>query len=143
MTKSEIAVENFNKYNCAQAVSSAYVEDFGIDVKTILRIAMPFGAGMGRLGETCGAVTGAYMVIGLKCWDMDITPNEKKELTYKKVQEFAEEFKKINNTTQCKELINCILTTEEGQKKFKDENLHQNVCAKAVKNAVEILEKIL
>jgi C_GCAxxG_C_C family probable redox protein len=31
-----------------------------------LKIASGFGGGMGRLAETCGAVTGAFMVLGLK-----------------------------------------------------------------------------
>ena len=67
MSNAEKAVTTFtNGYSCSQAVVSAYAEQFGLDHDTALRIAGGFGGGMGRRGEVCGALTGAFMVIGLK-----------------------------------------------------------------------------
>ena len=61
------AVDLFeNKYNCAQSVLTAFGPQFELEPEITLKIACGFGAGMGRLQETCGAVTGAFMVIGLK-----------------------------------------------------------------------------
>ncbi|MHC4258915.1 MAG: C-GCAxxG-C-C family protein, partial [Planctomycetota bacterium] len=51
--------------NCSQAVFSVYSEQMGLDNKTAAKIASGFGGGM-RMGETCGVVTGAFMVIGLE-----------------------------------------------------------------------------
>ena len=63
---SEKAAELFvNGCNCSQAVFGAFAEDCGIDFETALRLSSSFGGGMGRLRETCGAVTGMFMVAGL------------------------------------------------------------------------------
>ena len=51
--------------NCAQSLVSMYCEDFGLDRNLGLKVAMGFGSGMARTGNTCGAVTGAYMILGL------------------------------------------------------------------------------
>lgn len=60
------ARELFNDgYNCSQAVFGAFAEDAGLDMKTALRFASPFGGGMGRMREVCGGVSGMFMVLGL------------------------------------------------------------------------------
>ena len=65
--KSEQAVRKFRKgFNCSQAVLSVYAEEFGLCRETALKIACGYGGGMGRMALTCGAVTGAFMVIGLR-----------------------------------------------------------------------------
>lgn len=65
MEKSDIAVESFKKgFNCAQAVFSTYSEEFGIDEKTAKRISTAFGGGIVMQQQTCGAVSGAFMLIG-------------------------------------------------------------------------------
>lgn len=51
--------------NCAQAILSTYCEAFGLERNLALRLAQGFGGGMAHMGKTCGAVTGAYMVLGL------------------------------------------------------------------------------
>ncbi len=53
-------------FSCSQAVFSTFAEKIGLDKETALRISGPFGGGMARMGDTCGAVTGAFMAIGLK-----------------------------------------------------------------------------
>jgi C_GCAxxG_C_C family probable redox protein len=63
----ERATQCFSEgFNCSQAVLSAFGPEMGLDCETALRVAGMFGAGMGRMGNVCGAVTGAFMVIGLK-----------------------------------------------------------------------------
>jgi C_GCAxxG_C_C family probable redox protein len=67
MCNPNCAVKCFNNgFNCAQAVLSTYSEQLGVDKTTALKIAGSFGGGMGHIGETCGAVTGAFMLIELK-----------------------------------------------------------------------------
>ena len=53
-------------FNCSQTVFSWFVENLGLPKDRTLMIASGFGAGMGRTGRTCGTVTGAFMVLGLK-----------------------------------------------------------------------------
>ena len=65
-THSEKAAELFcSGCNCSQAVLGAFAEDCGMDFEAALRLSSSFGGGMGRLRETCGAVTGMFMVAGL------------------------------------------------------------------------------
>jgi hypothetical protein len=64
MTKIEQAVAYFKEgFSCSQAIVAAYAPSLGLDRDTALKIASGFGGGMGRLAETCGAVTGSFMVL--------------------------------------------------------------------------------
>lgn len=51
--------------NCAQAVLTAYADDLSFDNNLALSVSCGFGGGMGRLQQTCGAVTGSFMVLGI------------------------------------------------------------------------------
>jgi C_GCAxxG_C_C family probable redox protein len=144
MNKAQKAVHTFkNGFNCSQSVLSAFSMDYGLDDALALKISCGFGAGMGRLQETCGAVTGAYMVIGLKFGKSKKNEDNLKEKTYSLVKKFSEEFEKINKSTNCCKLLNCNLNSDEGRNIFKTMNLSKNICEKCVNDAVIILEKIL
>ncbi len=65
-SKEEIAVESFRSgLNCAQSVVAAYADEMSFDRNLALSISCGFGGGMGRLQETCGAATGAFMILGI------------------------------------------------------------------------------
>lgn len=100
------AVELFKSgYNCSQAVFGAYAEELGIDFDTAIKISSSFGGGMGRMREVCGALTGAFMVIGMLDGDYDAKDNKAKAEHYKIIQEFAEEFRIQNGSIICRELL--------------------------------------
>ena len=62
----DIAKELFLKgYNCSQSVLCAFSDVTGYDVDTSARMASSFGGGLGRLRQTCGAVSGAALVLGI------------------------------------------------------------------------------
>ena len=133
-SKAKEAVACFNEgFNCAQAVLTAYCEDFGLDRETALRLACGLGAGMGRLQETCGAVSGAYLVIGLKY-------GPEKEQTYAMVQEFARRFEAKNKTTSCRKLLGIDLLG--GDRRIASERVN-SICPQMVRDAIEILESLL
>ena len=142
--KEEKAIEYFKGgFNCAQAVLVVFAEENGLDQATALKIAGGFGAGMGRLQNTCGAVTGAFMAIGLKHGKtLGDEGNEKRDKCYAMVREFDSKFKEIFGTTSCSELLQCDLTTPEGSKYFTDNKLSEKVCQQCVREAVRIVEKI-
>lgn len=144
MSKVEQALSCFKEgFNCAQAICSVYGQDYGLDRKTALKVSCGFGAGMGCMADTCGAVTGAYMVIGAKYGRSDIADVPAKEKTYKLVREFSDKFKSRNGSTICKELLGIDMSTPEGMKAAQQKNIHGAVCPKFVKDAAEILEQIL
>ena len=98
---------------------------------------------MAHFGRTCGAVTGAYMVIGLK-YGMGINDNvEAKEKTYQVIREFSERFQKNYGSVLCKELLGCDINTPEGKVYFDQNELFEKKCFQYVKNAEEILELLL
>jgi C_GCAxxG_C_C family probable redox protein len=143
-SKSEEAVNCFlNSFNCAQAVFSTYSREHGLDRHTALKIATSFGGGMGHIGETCGAVTGAFMLIGLKHGKTDADDNAAKEKTYCLVREFAEKFKELHGSLNCTDLIGCDLTTHEGIQDALNRNLFRTVCCKYVRDSAQIVEKLL
>jgi C_GCAxxG_C_C family probable redox protein len=139
----ETAVSRFaDGFNCSQAVLSTYADDLGLDEETALRIAAGFGGGMGRMGETCGAVTGAMMVLGLKFGNTSPS-REAKDQMYARIREFAERFKTRNGSLACRDLLGCDISTAEGHKAAAERGLFTTVCPKLVRDAAEILEEML
>ncbi|MFX1239596.1 MAG: C-GCAxxG-C-C family protein [Promethearchaeota archaeon] len=144
MSRIEKAISNFEgNFNCAQSVLSAFSADYGINRETALKIATGFGGGMARFGRTCGAVSGAYMVIGLKYGMGKNEDVENKEKTNEVIRDFSKRFQKLHGSELCKELIGCDLSTSEGREYFYQNKLFEKKCLQYVKNAAEILEKLL
>jgi C_GCAxxG_C_C family probable redox protein len=139
MKKSQLAIENFKSMNCAQSVLLSHAEDLKLDRTTAIRVALGFGAGM-AMGETCGAVTGAYMVLGLKARFEGKTPLEIKTESKASVRRFNELFIAKNGSLQCKKLIGVDLFTPEGQTEAREKGLFALVCNKLVASSAEILE---
>lgn len=142
MGKAEDAVNLFETYNCAQSVLTAYAGDFGLSKETTLQIAVGFGAGMGRLQGTCGALSGAIAVLGLASGFKEKDTREKVAQVYAKVRRLVGDFTREKGTTNCKELLGCDLLTEEGQKCFADNNLRNN-CREYIKLCCDLLDKYL
>lgn len=130
-------------FSCSQAVFSAYADQFGLDAEIALRVSGAFGGGMGRMGATCGAVTGALMVIGLKYAKTKPEDDDSKERTYALVQQFADLFQQRNGSTLCKELLGYDLSTPEGRQQVEEKGISKTLCPHLVRSAVEILELIL
>jgi C_GCAxxG_C_C family probable redox protein len=144
MCNPNCAVKCFNNgFNCAQAVLSTYSEQFGVDKTTALKIAGSFGGGMGHIGETCGAVTGAFMLIGLKYGKVQKDDNAARERTYSLVKEFANQFKAIHGSVKCTELLGYDLSTTDGLRAASEANLWNTVCAKLVKDSAQIIEELI
>ncbi len=106
MTKGQRAKELFKEgYNCSQAVLGAFAEDLGLELSTAFKISAGFGGGMGRLREVCGAVTGMFMVLGMKYGYDDPNASDEKKALYKDVQALADKFKQENGSIVCRDLL--------------------------------------
>ncbi len=130
-------------FNCCQAVLSVYCEELGISREKAMKIATGFGAGMAYMGETCGAVTGAFMVFGLKHGRSKVDDTDARDKTYKLMQEFVKEFKSKNGFLKCKELLGEDISKPEGLKKAFDEDKFSTVCPKMVRDSASIVERLL
>ena len=144
MSRIEKAVSLFkDKFNCAQSILSSYGIQYGLDQDTALKLATGFGGGIARFGRTCGAVSGACMVIGLK-YGMGINKEiELKENTYQLIRKFSDRFQEINGSVICKELLGCDINTHEGKDYYIQNEFFEKKCLHYVKNAAEVLEEIL
>jgi C_GCAxxG_C_C family probable redox protein len=129
-------------FNCAQAILAAYGKQFGLERETALKLACGFGGGM-RADQTCGAVTGAFMVLGLKHGQTDAADRRPKEKTYELVRQFVEKFESRNGSVMCKELLGCDISTTEGMKAARARDLFVSFCPKMVRDSAEIVEQML
>jgi len=141
--KSEEAVKRFKKgFNCSQAVIGTFSEQFGLDCDKASKVATGFGGGM-RMGGTCGAVTGAFMVLGLKYGNSTAKDKEGKAKTYKQIEEYISRFKSRNNSVACREILGCDISTSEGMKEAQSKGLFSSTCPRMVQDAADILEEML
>jgi C_GCAxxG_C_C family probable redox protein len=144
MSEVEEAVSCFEEgFMCSQAVLSAYAGQFGMDREAALKVSAAFGGGMGRMGEVCGAVTGAFMVLGLKYGRTSIKDAKSHENITRLTRGFADKFKSVNGSIVCRELLGCDLGTPHGQKIFVEKKLRDTLCTKFVRDAAEIVEQLL
>lgn len=105
MTKKELAIAYHNqKYNCAQAVAMAFAEEAGIDKELLFKVCEGCGLGMGGMEGTCGAVTGAVILAGLKNSDGNYENPGTKAATYQLSREIVKQFREKNGTSICGEL---------------------------------------
>ncbi len=144
MNRTDKAISYFrNKFNCSQAVFTTFGLESGLNEDDCLKISCAFGGGMGRTQNTCGAVTGALMVLGLKYGKGINDPEEKKSFTYSKSREFFEEFIKLNGSINCLELLNGLdMNDPADHEKIMDLKLFDINCENYVMDAVRIVEQL-
>lgn len=92
-------------YNCAQSVFLAFEDRYDIERNTALKLSSSFGGGMGRLREVCGSVSGMFMAAGCIYGYESPKDYDGKKEHYERIQELAEEFRKINGSIICRELL--------------------------------------
>lgn len=134
MTVKELAKKNFEekKYNCCQAVICAYCEKYGIRDDDIFKMTEGYGSGMGGLKDTCGAVTGMFMALGMINSAGDKTdPRKTKAATYKDIREAAADFRE-----KCGSIYCCELKAVQDDKQAVS-------CEKCVETAAEYVDKYI
>jgi len=104
--KGALAKRNFEEgCNCSQAVLLAFAPECGLDRDTALRLAAPFGGGLGRLRELCGAVSGAGMALGLLHGYTDLSDKAAKQRHYRQVQRLGQRFREAHGHLRCGDLL--------------------------------------
>jgi C_GCAxxG_C_C family probable redox protein len=137
------AINSFRSgLNCAQSVIGTFSDQYGIDKDTALMLSCGFGAGMGRLQETCGAVTGSFMAISIHICKNVTGNKERKEQSYSLIREFDRRFKEIHGSCRCADLLKIDLKTPEGQHEFHDKKMNEEICEKCIADAVGIVEEM-
>lgn len=131
-------------YNCAQSVFAAYAEELGMDFETALKVSSSFGAGMGRLREVCGTVSGMFMVVGLALGYSTNANKDEKTGHYKRIQYLAAEFEKMNGSIICRELLGLDHKKDSPTPSDRTtEYYKKRPCKELVGDACKILDKYL
>lgn len=140
-TPADTAVAIFGQsFNCSQSVFSAFAVQYGLDKKTALKLASPFGGGVARRGEICGAVSGTLLVLGLV---HGADEPAGKDAIYRLSQEFMRLFEARHDTLICKELLTCDISSPEGWQMAKEAGKFTTVCPVLVRDAAEIVQTLL
>lgn len=143
------AVENFYEgFNCSQSVVAAFADMYGFTREQALHMAASFGAGIGRMRLTCGAVCGMFMLAGLEKCAVEGKDRASKSANYALVQKLAEEFKRRNGSITCLDLLNLRKAERSAVPAERTAAYYANrPCARMIESAariwVEYLEGIL
>lgn len=123
-------------YNCAQAVFSAFAEEAGLSNELALKMAAPFGGGMGRSGVTCGALSGGLLALGLR-YGTD-RPESKEEI-YRITREFIDQFRARHGAIACRALLGYDISTPEGLEAARQNNVFGTICPLIVEQTARAL----
>lgn len=130
-------------FNCAQSVFAAFADETGMDTETSLKLAAPFGGGIARLREVCGAVTGMAMALGIKYGYTDPTDAQGRLTHYALVQSLVKAFEKKNGSLICRELLGLDKSGNPISPSGMQSAPHSPLCAGLVENAAAILEEYI
>ncbi len=133
------AVDRF----CAQSVLSVYAERYGLDQATAMRIATGLGGGVGRMGGTCGTLTGAALVIGLELGPDKSGDQQAKDRTYEATRLLQERFIDKHGSNQCRDLLEKDLSRDAEYRQARDAGLFKTRCPGFVDTAVSVLDDII
>jgi C_GCAxxG_C_C family probable redox protein len=144
MENTEKALEYFSKnHSCSQSILCAFAPQLGLDYDLAFKISSALGGGMARQGKTCGAVSGALMVIGLKFRNSSPIDEDNRNLTYEKAQQFLTKFIELNGSQMCKDLVGYDISTDEGIQEADEKGIFEQKCPNFVKTSAEILNSLL
>ncbi|SDC06153.1 C-GCAxxG-C-C family protein [Williamwhitmania taraxaci] len=139
MTKEETinsALQYFDQgYACSQSILLAFAPSYNLDEHTAKLISSTFGAGMGRLRQTCGAVTGGFMVLGLAYGNTDPKDMTTKLAAYKRVRDLNRLVEDIHGTSNCYEL----LKKHASEAEVAERKHHKIICRKVIADAAGIV----
>jgi len=145
MNRRELAIENFKKgYNCTQAVILAFQDVLTIDASELCKIASPFGGGISRMRETCGAVSGMVLVLGNLIGYSTPELGEKKHELYKNTQEILKIFENKYGSLTCRVLLNLTDKHDDPKPSPRGHDFfNKRPCVELIGGAAEILDKYL
>ncbi len=131
-------------YNCAQSVAGAFAEECGLPRETMMRLISPFGGGMGRLREVCGAFSGLLSVLGMLYGYDDPAASEEKRVLYTDVQALAAQFRARNGSLICRELLGLRAGASDPTPSPRTPEYYRTRrCGDMVESAAEILEQYI
>lgn len=141
--KAEEILNQFSKgFDCSQVVMACSADDIGMNEESAKKVSASFGEGM-MCGETCGAVTGALMAIGMKYGHYMENHQNQKKMMVEKTVEFKEKFLQKYSSGMCKDLLGYNISVPEDREKIIEKGLLVNFCPKVIEDVLAILKEVL
>lgn len=139
---SDRAISYFSEgMNCCQSVLSAFHDRISMDEQQCIRMGAAFVGGMANTQGTCGAVTGALMVIGGYFYNP-----ERPEITVEIVNQYAQTFFNLfmdkYKHLNCRDLSGTDFSDAAAKEKAKAEGMYEN-CKELIKDSCFIVEEML
>ena len=129
-------------YNCAQSVFAPFANRFGLDEDLAMRIATPFGGGMGHAGQVCGAVSGALLAVGL-VEGISTYDKEAKDACYALAREFQARFRDLHGDVTCPGLLGLDIGVPAELAKVRELDLFHTRCPNYVGDAARLVGEML
>jgi C_GCAxxG_C_C family probable redox protein len=128
--------------DCSQVVAGEFAEELGMDRETLWKLTSCYGGGM-MCGETCGTVTGALMVIGMKYGHSKPGDHDRKMEMMAKVSEFKKRFHEKYPSCLCRDLLGHDISQPGELDKVLEEGLMMSFCPYVASDVIEILKDII
>ena len=145
MTRAEKAKDLFLQgYNCAQATFGAFCEDYGLDFNVAMTLSAGLGGGIGRLRETCGAVTGATLAVSLAMGSFDLNNPDAKTQVYTEIRKVVDIFEAETGSIVCADMLGVPRRGDSEVAEARTKEYYQKrPCAELVYLAADAAEKII
>lgn len=138
------AVEMFAEgYSCSQALLGAFAPRFGLNREAALKLASPFGGGIARQGQLCGATSGAIMVLGLHGGRTDPDDQATRDTNDALVREFMERFQASKGSTMCNELTGVDISNTQKREVAQEGGVFERVCPEVVRLAASLVLELI
>ena len=141
LTKEEIVNSFMGGVDCSQIIMGEWADRLGMSKEDALKVASTFGAGLG-IGETCGAIIGGMLVLGMKYGNTGANQQEVKDKLVAKRAEFLEKFKKAHTHRSCRELLGYDFSKPEDVPKIFESGILFEACPRFVRTALDILDEM-
>ena len=128
--------------DCSQVVLSHFAEKLGMSAEEANRAAAAFGGGSG-IGETCGAVVGAMIALGLRFGHTGPDDPARREEMMSKRAEFLQKWKDKRSFTECRDFLGHDISVPGEFEKVLEEGTMFSLCPGLVADAIEILDEMI
>ena len=141
LTKQNISDSFINGVDCSQIIMGEWADNLGLSKEDAIKVSSAFGGGMG-IGESCGAIIGAMLVLGMKYGNTGENQQEQKDILNAKRAEFLEKFKSAHKHCSCRELLGYDFSKPEDVPKIFESGVLFEVCPCLVQSALKILDEM-
>ena len=128
--------------NCSQAVLGAFADEIGLTEEQARGVSFCFFSGM-RRADTCGACSGALMVLGMKYGQREKGDMETRINANRIICEFFDRFRAENGSHICREILGCDISTPEGDASARENGVYRTICPRMVASAARIVEELI